>query len=236
MIPFFELKKPKGFTLIEIIVVMWLISLFSAVIYNLYTITVEGDRMDKDQLWMTQNIRAVMFIVSNEIRMAGFNGERPFLQQYAGIIKAEPDKLKFSFVADDDNFDNDHDNTIDEVGEVSTIEYSLYDAYQDRDNDFGRTVNGMVNRKRAIAENIDRVEFLYTLSDGSQLLNPVGDQLDQIRAIKITILAKGRHESKRVNQQQNRFRTAANTPWVFNDKYPRKMVSTTIFCRNMRTR
>ena len=101
--------------------------------------------------------------------MAGYDPDRT---TGAGIIGASHDSGEFTMVADNDGKDNDNDKDdlgddagVYEPGELKTVSFSLYDAYGDKDTDMGRKVG---KQRRALAENVEEVEFLYTLDDGSQ--------------------------------------------------------------------
>ncbi len=173
-----------------------------------------------------QNLRAATFVAGREIRLAGY---QPHALQTAGAVisTAQAGNLTFSYVADNDNTDNDGDGTADNPDELETVTYSLYDAFSDGDTDLGRDTG----TQRPLAENIDGLEFLYTLADGTQTTTPAADQLDDIRAIRMTLLARTENPL-RVAAHNQSFTTPSGAVWAFNDSFRRIILSTNIICRN----
>jgi type IV pilus assembly protein PilW len=161
-----------------------------------------------------------------EIRMAGYD---PYVDSGAGITAAVGNTLTFTLVADNDSYDNDNDTITDEIGELKTIQYDLYDAYSDGDNDIGRKVGA---KKRAAAENIEEIEFLYTLADGTDATAPANPS--EIRSVQITILARAEHEDSKFSNSKTYYTTPLGVDWgPYNDGFRRRLLSTTVKCRNM---
>ena len=83
----------------------------------------------------------------------------------------------------------------------------------------------------AIAENIDAVEFLYTMKTGAPTLVPA--PLSDIRAVTISLLARGsRTDSENVDNRVYNFNSGA-TWGPAGDKFHRRLLVTTIQCRNL---
>ena len=200
----------KGVTLIEIMVALALISIVAAGLITSYTGQQESHLSQKQVVEMQQNIRAGIYRMSHEIRMAGYD---PYGgSSGAGIISAgdgtsQANALTFTYVADDDGVDNaedldgvDSDNdgvvngtdgTTDEKGELKTVSFYLYDAYSDGDSDLGMRVG---NTLGAIAENIvnnpgsaSTTFFQYLNSQGNVLTAPIN--INQISAVRINLVA-----------------------------------------------
>ena len=178
------LRTSKGFTLIELMIS---ITIFSFVIGGIITAKTkqQGQNITQQQaVEMQQNARSAMFLMKQELRMAGFN---PYSQDYgAGISAAGANSLTFTFVADDDCSDNDGDSAdptncndpnVDEEGELETIIYRLEDDDGDGDNDI--TKNAVV-----MAENIQNLGFTYFDGDGN-----ITAATADIKSIQITITA-----------------------------------------------
>jgi len=178
------LQTSKGFTLIELMIS---ISIFSLVVAGIITSKTrqQGQNITQQQaVEMQQNVRAVMFLMKQELRMAGFN---PYSQNYgAGISAAGVNTLTFAFVADDDCSDNDGDSAdpgncadpnVDEEGELDTIIYKLEDDDGDGDNDI--TKNAVI-----MAENIQNLGFTYFDEDGN-----ITAATADVRSIQITVTA-----------------------------------------------
>ena len=221
-----------GFTLVELMIAMAVSAIITAAIYSAY---ITQQRMYNSQdsvVEMQQNIRAALLVMSNELRMAGYDPEG---SGGAGITVATANTITFSLVADDDNLDNDNadgdgdsSTGVDEPGELKTIQYDLYDAYGDGVNDIGRQVGSV---KRALAEHIENVEFYYTLADGTQTLAPAN--LNNIRSVQISILARSGRQDRQFTNTTT-YTTSSGASWgPYNDNVRRRYLETTVNLRNM---
>ncbi len=174
----------KGFTLVELLVSLVISSIVMAGIISSFTGQQESNLSQKQVVEMQQHIRAGLYIMTIEIRMAGYD---PYSMYNAGITNtgdgSSGNPLTFNYVADDDGNDNDNDGSVDEEGEFRTISFQLYDAYGDGDDDIGMIVGGGNNQ--AIAENIDNFKFTYLDENRIETANPA-----EIKAIQIDITAK----------------------------------------------
>jgi type IV pilus assembly protein PilW len=216
----------KGFTLIELLIAVAISGLVAGSIYTVFRSQHDSYVAQEQIVEIQQNIRAAMYMMAREIRMAGYD---PDSIANARIISASNNLISFSFVADDDGTDNDNDGSTDEAGELETITYDVYDAYGDGDNDIGRQVGTAT--KRAIAENIEQLELFYTLSNGTTTLAPTN--MSNIRTVQITILARaGKPDRKFTNTST--YTTPGGQTWgPFNDNFRRRFMTTNVKCRNM---
>jgi len=221
-----------GFTLIEVLITMLISGIIMASIYSVFQSQQKSYVIQDQVAEMQQNIRAAINVMVSEIRMAGYD---PDDIGAAGITVANANSITFTLVADDDGLDNDNADAdgdsstgADEPGELKTIQYDLYDAYGDLDNDIGRQVGAFASTKRAIAENIENVEFIYL--DATGIPTAV---LNNICTIQVSILARSaRPDQDFVNTKA--YTTASGTPWgPYNDNYRRRLRVTQVRCRNM---
>ncbi len=224
-----HIEQNRGFTLIELLVAMTLSAIALASVYSAYTSQQQAHIVQEDVVEMQQNMRVAVYFMVKELRMAGYD---PHGDSGAAITTADPTTCTFTLVADDDDVNNDGDADTDEPGELSTIEYSLFDDGGDGDTDLGRRVDGAAVLG-AIAENIENIEFYYTLADGTQTLDPNPTQHDSIRTVQVTILARtGR--SRRNYTNSNTYTTPSGAEWKdFNDGFRRRMLTSTVSCRNL---
>ncbi len=183
----------NSFTLIELLISLLISSILMLGIMNAYINQQKIFLSQKQLVEMQQNIRAALSIMSKDIRLAGHD---PYGAYNAGIIAAgngySGDFLAFTYVADNDGKDNNHNGNIDERGELRTIKYSFYDAYGDGDDDIGRKVDAGYNQ--SIIENVKNCKvqgvnlFSYFNKNGDLMSFPITNLLD-IRAVKISITA-----------------------------------------------
>ena len=219
------MRWDKGFTLIEILIAMAIAGVVMAGVYSAYS-SQQRSYIVQDQIaGMQQNLRAAMDLMEREIRMAGFD---PHRNSGAGIISpVGSDYLTFTFVADDDLYDNDGDGDTDESGELKTIGYGLYDSGGDGDNDLGRKV-GSGNYK-PVAENIDALSFVYLRKDGTTTTD-----VSEIRSIQITVVARTDRVDPRYTDTvvyTNQQGTAIFGPK--NDHVRRRLLEAQVSCRNL---
>ena len=155
-------------------------SLFSLIVAGIISSKLEQQGQHISQLQaveMQQSVRAVMFLIKREIRMAGFD---PFMQDNGvGIIIAEASNLSFSIGAGDDGKDNDGDGQVDEDRELETIAYAFLDPEGDGD-DMTVSYNGA--GAQVIAENILNLNFSYYDENGGS-----PGSLSDIKSVQITI-------------------------------------------------
>ncbi|HKK67984.1 MAG TPA: prepilin-type N-terminal cleavage/methylation domain-containing protein [Bacteroidales bacterium] len=214
-------RKQRGFTLIELLIAMAITTIVSAGIFSAYRSQQNAQLAQKQIVEMQQNLRAAMYIMTREIRMAGYD---PHGNSGAKITTAgdgsNGNPLGFTFVADNDNDDNDNDGTTDEPGELKFIEYDLYVGYSSQGetgNDIGRKI-GAGNRQ-ALAENIQSLQFTYLDKNGNAMAFtankiPISD-LPDIRSIQIAITATADVDERDYTGGNNR------------------TLTTTVKCRNL---
>ncbi|MFH1154344.1 MAG: prepilin-type N-terminal cleavage/methylation domain-containing protein [Pseudomonadota bacterium] len=120
----------SGFTLIELLIGIVISSIVMSGLYLVFVGQQSAFKGQEQMIDMQQNLRSGMYFMLKEIRMAGYD---PYGTSGAGITNAGDgsygNPLRFTLVSDSDSDDNDNDGTIDEKGELKTIEYQLFDAY-----------------------------------------------------------------------------------------------------------
>jgi type IV pilus assembly protein PilW len=116
---------------------------------------------------MNQNIRAVMDLMTREVRLAGY---KTSTSVFNGIATAQPSTIRlFADINQDGNI----------LGDTEDVTYS-YDV-----NALRICRNGA---SLPIAENITNLTFLYTLADGTTTSNP--GSLASIRKVKISVTGR----------------------------------------------
>ncbi len=156
--------------MIELLVAMVISTIVAAGVFLAYKGQQDTQLGQKQIVEMQQNLRAALYIMTREIRMSGYD---PDGDNGAGITKmgngTNGNPLGFTYY--DDN-----------TGALTTIEYDLYDAYNDGDMDIGRKVDG--GSRQAIAENISSLQFVYLQANGS-----AATTFSAVRSIQVTIVA-----------------------------------------------
>lgn len=231
-------NENAGFTIVEMLIA---ISISSVILLGVFTLSSAQTKIMKthDQIVETQqNIRSAMFVLERELKIAGYRGNS--LGITAGFISpCNSNTLTFTYLADEDGRDNDRDNVQDEAGELARIQYLLFDGDGDgKTEELGRIqdyVPGVQEAADSIAEDIESIEFYYTMADGFQITAPTVAPYNasQIRSVTISLLAKSRKAVK-VNTSGHTYTTASGASWTrSNDGIFRRFARSSIICRNL---
>jgi type IV pilus assembly protein PilW len=231
-----------GFTLIELLVYVGIFGVVLGSIFTAYQGQLRAHVVQREVVDMQQNIRAALYLMDREIKMAGYN---PVGAPDIGITTAETHRLVFSMVPGI-NIDEIEDE--DELAAALlpiTIEYGL-----SNDSDTANGINdGLEKNNRTpchllrngavMALNIDALNFVYLDNDQAVIDTPVAEaDLGRIRAIQVTLVARsgefasaflGQHMDSRVfENQQNEIILPEQ-----NDSFRRLMLSAEVKCRNL---
>lgn len=235
-------KYENGFTLIELMVAMGMASVVVAVIYSAYDIQTKIYTEQGKVAEMQQNIRSAIMYLQREARMAGYNPKKAN-DASCGTSSNEPGIHTAAATSFGFSMDLNEDGDCNDSGE--NVTYSLY------------TSGGVQKIGRAaptanspIAKNIENINFTYIFSPpliGSTATNnptstPTSSQLDDIVAVQITVLARAETQDRKAKTASsftlpNPNAWGENSPggtvWSFDDSVSRRLLTTTINCRNM---
>lgn len=222
-----NIKTEGGFTLIEMLITLVISSILMAGIYSAFK-TQQDSYVAQDQVVEAQqNIRAGLFVLTREIRMAGFD---PTSHAGAGITSATRSRLVFTR---DDNLNESID-----ANETIGLGFSaVIDSNSDGVVDGGGVASlGMkvgAGPFEPVTDNIQAVEFSYRLSDGTQTFAPTTTQLFDIQSVQISILARADRPDRNFTDRHT-YTLDSGTIWgPFNDHYRRRSQSVTIALPNM---
>ncbi len=216
----------QGFTLIELMVAMTIALVVLGGMYVSYRSQQKSYMEQEEVAVMQQNLRAAMFYMQREIRLAGYDPSRT--AACAGIATASAGTI---------NVREDIDANGSCSGGLEDITYTLSPS---------GTTNTLVRNagagNQAVAENIDALDFVF-LSGGSPptVLNPSfgsvsAANLSQIRAVEITIVARASKPLRAVpnNHAFYNQRDSVNPIFVApNDRFSRKQLTAVVKCRNL---
>lgn len=195
----------KGFTLIELLVAMAISTFVMGAIYSVYRSQTQSHRTQQMLVEMHQNIRAAMFQLEKDIRMAGFDMSDPpagarieqdFISRFTSLPTTDADTgependddpktdaTHIAFTADEDedgriDFDKDDDDNVN----------SELIAYRFANGELQVWQQNPANPDDwtwlTVAENISNVSFVYLDENEA-----VTADLSLVRAIDITIEA-----------------------------------------------
>lgn len=213
------LKNKKGFTIVELLVAITISSVVMASVYSAYYSQQKTAVVQEQMADMQQNLRAAMFYMEREIRMAGCD---PTNDAGAGIVTADDASIAFTEDVRGDALGSDPDGDVADSNE--NITYALVGTDLQR--------NGMV-----MAQNIDALDFVYLDGDGNRLDDGGGSvvaSIGQIRSVQITLVARtgrgdlGYRDSDFYSNQQGEIILG-----VQNDNFRRRLLTTEVCCRNL---
>ena len=173
----------KGFSLLELMVAMAIASVLMAGIYTFYHNQLKTHITQQEMVDMQQDARAAMYMMTREIRMAGYD------PQNTGATIRTANVAQMAF-------DSDSDGTADGVINANSERF-YYALSNDADGD-GLADGTPCNLERGgwdnslnpedlnpVALNIDALNFVYLDNDGITALN-----LADIRSVQITLVAR----------------------------------------------
>jgi len=209
------LRNTKGFTLIELLIAMVLSVILMAAVYSTYYSQQKSYLVQEQLAAMEQNLRAAMFYMERDIRMAGCD---PTRKAGAGVTTANATSISFTEDADGDL-------------SLATVTYALDDV------DPVLEINDEV-----IAENIEALDFVYL--DGASPPNVLNDSVSpynvplasipNIRSVEVTVVARTAIEDRTYTDTSNYHNQRGTEIWpVQNDHYRRKALSSNIKFRNL---
>ena len=215
------LKDQSGIGLIEILTALALTGMLTGAIYSVYILQNRCFTIQNEVVEMNQNLRAGMFMMERELRMAGYDPTAKIDPPGAGagIVIANGDSVEFTADLDGDG-DTDEDN--------EHVTYSLFDANGDGINDLGRDASDG-NGDQAVAENVDALDLVYLDENDAETAIT-----DDIRSIQVTLVVRtGRLDPNFTNSTTYQNQLGETIYTAPDDNYRRKALNTQIRCRNL---
>ena len=215
----------QGFTLVELLVGMAVSLLAMGAIYSTFLSQHKSYLVQDETVAMQQNLRAAMFYMQREIRMAGCD---PLGSANAGFVTASASSIRFTEDIGGSAVGSPPDGTL-QTGE--DITYSLAG---------GNLVRNVGGGNQVVAQNIDALDFVYlTGASPPTVLNPNRSDVpagseNQISSVEITVVARtgrGLLPIEDNNTYVNQRGTTILAPP--GDNLSRRRLTTVIKCRNL---
>ena len=249
----------NGFTMVELLIAMVISVIIMGAIFSAYQVQQKTYAAQNQVTEMQQNLRAGMDILLREIRMAGYDpGQTLITESNPGIEEATIGRFRFIQDLNDDGDTDASDTDPNEditFGFSNTNDQGIVDSGPNKES--GIAVGGAASLGRAtygggfaaIAENIVAIEFNYTLlvpaaatipptvptpaPTETITTAPTSGQLQYIRKIEISLLARASLPDPKVNNTMTYVTAAGNNWGPYNDNYRRRLLISTVQCRNM---
>jgi len=239
MAGFFE---NRGFTLIEILIALALTGLVMSSVYAIYIANLRAITADENRLEVQQAQRFSFDFMARELRHAGYDLAESGTPT---IVAAGADYIYFTA-------DLNNDGVLDDAGEhivfcvydgtnlgyfatdaAANINIAAIDGNNDGFADPGHTHTAPSHQALST---IEKLEFYYTLSDGSQTTTPTKDGVDltSIREIDVSLLSRTDNADVHYTSTAQSFTSASGVVWAgFDDNFRRLLLSMNVRLRNM---
>jgi type IV pilus assembly protein PilW len=265
------MRNNRGFTLVEMMISVAIFGIVMTGIYQTYDSQQKTYIIQEHVIDMQQNHRTALYFLGQELRMAGYDPTSKAGVSTAGIDSPGFNTAKIAEFEITMDLDGDRDVP---MAQNEIIRYALTndddgDGISDSIDEnwvnsgaecnLGRETNDngsatLPDVLQTVANNIDAVEFLYILKDGSVTESVVGSSLEDIRGVIVSILARTKNRIKGYSNNKIyipasratgtdgeelipdvRFiGTRPDTSWgPFEDSYRRNLYITRFKCRNM---
>ena len=170
-------KSKMGFTLIELMVALAIMSVISVAIYGVFTLSIRSYTTQSVAADVQQSVRAAMEIMVADIRAAGFD---PTLSDNFGIELATATKLRFT---------SDSDGTwLNGVVDNIRSERITYDFQANQLNQILYEGTGSEDTPQPLISDVQNLTFTYFDTDGNTLGSPVpAAMLADIRTVEISM-------------------------------------------------
>lgn len=140
-------------------------------VYTVYINQLKGAKAQENIVAMRQNWRAGHYMIGRELMRAGYSSHIKDAIT-PGFTQAEKGAMAFTYVEDS-------------TDDLVSVAFDL------QDHQIVRTITRSgAGIASPVAEEIERLEFIYQLKDGTTTWAPTEGELDDIRGVRVTILAR----------------------------------------------
>lgn len=211
------MNNMRGFTLVELMIVVLLTAIAVIAIYRGYTSFSHSADVQEQVIEMQQNLRVAMYWLEKDLRRAGMNEEN---DETAGFTLADIDTVEFTMDMGGTSFNAYEDiqpctgnpeGDGDVLDSCENITYARLDP--DGDGIFGLYRNDENENPGAVGDqiisNLEALRFIYLDKDGNTI-DPVApatelsnEQRESVRSVEVTIVVRTTNEDYRYTNNES---------------------------------
>lgn len=172
-------NKERGFTIVELLIAMTIGLIIMAALSSTFFMQRKIYDVQDQVVEMVQNARVAMDMLTREIRMAGYDpmGTGLFMFQFSDSEDRKTDMNNIAFTYDESG------DGIQDYNDKEQIAFRLQDGIL-------KLFSTGAIHWQPVAENIDTLEFTYTLRDDVTVSTPTAEQVLNIAKVDIKITAR----------------------------------------------
>lgn len=229
-----QTSHTAGFTLVEVLVSLAVTGLVMTGIYGVYLSSLQSSMEQEAVVGMQQDQRFALDYLTQNLRMAGYDPEEttdPAIEVATATFLYFTQDWQGKGTVPDEG-----DGSLNDAEEH--VAFCLYSSGGEQHlgytagsvTDTGHTA-GSVHGHQPIISNVENLEFLYRLADGTTTLAPA--LLDDIRSVTISLLVHADTPDPKYSSGRT-FTSASGTVWgPFSDTLRRRFIQTSVNFRNL---
>ena len=224
----------NGFTIIEVMITMVISSVLVTAVYQTFHSQQRSYTMQSEAAAMEQNLRGGLYLLTRELRSAGYNPARavPTNIGFVTTFPAPNNQFVVNYATDTSTIaftsDNNGNGVID-PNSNEQIAYRFNNATKALER-FNDTNINPADKWEAVATNIDAVYYAYFDQNNNLTTNPAN-----IRYVEVSLLARmAKQDAKYINTTVYKNKQGVDLcPACVGDHYHRRLLVTTIQIRNL---